>query len=244
MNEPDLTQRANEIWGLAQTHDPHEPEFRAAIAALPAVHPAPDCRKWWHYPIEMPLTPEGQGPAILGKDRIGSITYEVWDQNFKTWASFGNLPDAINDAMRRNAAMDVQPAPDDAKVAALVDAAKIMVNAYRADNDGTKPGQVFFDMDGDVCVQAEGDNLVFCPAIGDDGRNVLHPDIIAKMVQLYNTHVAPPLSLTAVDASPAPETDANVSWLVDTLLDIKKNSSCSLSRSAARTALAAWEGRE
>jgi hypothetical protein len=38
-SDDDLIRRANEIWGLAQIHDPHEAEFRKAIAALPAVTP-------------------------------------------------------------------------------------------------------------------------------------------------------------------------------------------------------------
>ena len=49
-----------------------------------------------------------------------------------------------------------------------------------------RPGELFFDDDGDVCVNQDGDNLVFCPAVDDDGRRVLHPEIIAEMVRLYN----------------------------------------------------------
>jgi len=64
-----------------------------------------DCRKWWFFPIEMALTPEGKGPACAGRDEIGSITYEVWDRELNTHASFDNLPDAINDAMQRNATL-------------------------------------------------------------------------------------------------------------------------------------------
>lgn len=61
----------------------------------------PDCRQWWHYPIEMPITAEGQGPAKVGVD-AAAMTYEVWDKLLNSHASFDNLPDAINDAMRRN----------------------------------------------------------------------------------------------------------------------------------------------
>ena len=72
-----------------------------AIPATDARESLPtNCRKWDFYPIEMPLTKEGQGPAIPGKDEIASITYEVWDRLLNTHASFGNLPDAINEAMR------------------------------------------------------------------------------------------------------------------------------------------------
>ena len=78
--------------------------IRDAIAALPATDARgalpTNCRKWDFYPIEMPLTKEGQGPAIPGRDEIASITYEVWDRLLNTHASFGNLPDAINEAMR------------------------------------------------------------------------------------------------------------------------------------------------
>jgi hypothetical protein len=79
--------------------------FYALLQHVEALKSLSDCRKWWYFPIEMPLTPDGQGPAILGKDPIGSITYEVWDRLCCSWATFDNLPDAINDAMRRNAIM-------------------------------------------------------------------------------------------------------------------------------------------
>lgn len=61
-----------------------------------------DVRQWYHYPIEMPVTANGEGPATVGID-AEKITYEVWDVLFNTHASFDNLPDAINEAMRLNA---------------------------------------------------------------------------------------------------------------------------------------------
>lgn len=69
-------------------------------AAIPARGVPTDCRKWDCYPIEMPLTKDGHGPAIPGRDEIARITYEVWDRTLETHASFDNLPDAINEAMR------------------------------------------------------------------------------------------------------------------------------------------------
>jgi len=62
---------------------------------------AVDVRQWYHYPIEMPLSADGQGPATIGVD-ARRITYEVWDALLHTHASFDNLPDAINEAMRLN----------------------------------------------------------------------------------------------------------------------------------------------
>ena len=62
----------------------------------------PDVRKWFYYPIEMPLSADDQGPATIGKD-AAKISYEVWDQMLVgTHASFDNLPDAINEAIRLN----------------------------------------------------------------------------------------------------------------------------------------------
>ena len=58
-----------------------------------------NCRQWPFYPIEMPLTASGNGPATVGFD-AEKITYEVWDQVYNTHACFDNLPDAINEAMR------------------------------------------------------------------------------------------------------------------------------------------------
>jgi hypothetical protein len=178
---------------------------KGAIAALPAVTPALDCRKWWHYPIEMPLTPEGQGPAIPGKDRIGSITYEVWDQNCKTWASFGNLPDAINDAMQRNAALDVQPAPDEWRdVLQWTDSGeKTLIDWYTGggDPDGefARIGLRREMPDGSVVYRT----YVATGPWGDP----------APMPQPAPD--AAPLSPTAVDASAAPDTDAKVAALVE-----------------------------
>lgn len=61
-----------------------------------------DVRTWWHYPIEMPITADGKGPATVGVDAV-AITYEVWDVLFNTYASYDNMPDAINESMRLNA---------------------------------------------------------------------------------------------------------------------------------------------
>ena len=63
---------------------------------------AEDVRRWFHYPIEMPVTAEGEGPATVGRD-AARVTYEVWDVLLNTHAAFNNLPDAINEAMRLNA---------------------------------------------------------------------------------------------------------------------------------------------
>lgn len=63
-----------------------------------------DVRQWYYYPIEMPLTKGGQGPAKIGVD-ADRISYEVWDILLNTYAAFDNLPDAINEAMRLNATL-------------------------------------------------------------------------------------------------------------------------------------------
>jgi hypothetical protein len=61
-------------------------------------------KDWWHYLIEMPVDANGAGPATVGVDAV-KITYEVWDRAQEVCrASFDNLPDAIDEAMRRNAA--------------------------------------------------------------------------------------------------------------------------------------------
>lgn len=66
-----------------------------------------DVRQWYYYPIEMPVTSNGDGPATVGID-AEKITYEVWDVLLNTHASFDNLPDAINEAMRLNAVVKVE----------------------------------------------------------------------------------------------------------------------------------------
>ena len=87
-----------------------------------------DVRTWFHYPIEMPLTAGGQGPATVGND-AASISYEVWDQALSTHGSFDNLPDAINEAMRMNGAI----ADDDLTVAYLAGAKDYKARAVAAE---------------------------------------------------------------------------------------------------------------
>jgi hypothetical protein len=60
-----------------------------------------NCRDWFYFPIEMPVTSAGWGPATVGLD-ADKITYCVWDKLFNEHGSFDNLYDAINEAMRLN----------------------------------------------------------------------------------------------------------------------------------------------
>lgn len=60
-----------------------------------------DARHWDFYPIVMPLTKDGNGPASAGE--IDRLTWEVWDRYLQPHASYDNLPDAINDCLSRNA---------------------------------------------------------------------------------------------------------------------------------------------
>ena len=57
-----------------------------------------DCRQWSHYPIMMPVTAEGGGPAKIGKD-AAAVRFEVWDHDYRSHSSHDNLPDAINAAI-------------------------------------------------------------------------------------------------------------------------------------------------
>lgn len=57
-------------------------------------------RRWQYYPIEMPLTKDGQGPATLGDDAV-SVSYEVWEAGtLRAVSSHECLPDAIEAALR------------------------------------------------------------------------------------------------------------------------------------------------
>ena len=77
-----------------------------------ALNKSTDVRKWFYYPIEMPVTEDGKGPATVGED-AAHIYYEVWDVLLNTHATFGNLPDAINEAMRLNATLAELKGQDD-----------------------------------------------------------------------------------------------------------------------------------
>ena len=57
-------------------------------------------RRWLYYPIEIPLTESGEGPAIVGED-AASIVYEVWEAGtLRTLSSHECLPDAIEASLR------------------------------------------------------------------------------------------------------------------------------------------------
>jgi hypothetical protein len=58
-------------------------------------------KQWRHYPIDMPLTAEGMGPATIGFD-AASVIYEVWDENCTSYGAFPQLRQAIELAMRLN----------------------------------------------------------------------------------------------------------------------------------------------
>lgn len=60
-----------------------------------------DCHTWYYYPMMIPVTEDGQGPATIGEDAVG-VVYEVWDADLNTHATYTNLPDAINEAIRLN----------------------------------------------------------------------------------------------------------------------------------------------
>ena len=131
-NTPDLTSQdqINKSIGMCRLHGLHNTEatLRALSAALEAekaesvkfrkgwslavdqcdkeyaradMCASSNVREWFHYPIEIPLTTEGNGPAKVGVDAV-QISYEVWDRLLNTHATFDNLPDAINEAMRLN----------------------------------------------------------------------------------------------------------------------------------------------
>jgi hypothetical protein len=57
-------------------------------------------REWPCYPIEMPLTYEGKGPATLGVDAT-DMSYEVWDAvSLRALSEHEKLPDAIASWLR------------------------------------------------------------------------------------------------------------------------------------------------
>ena len=68
----------------------------------PATVPVPkNSREWLYFPIVMPLTADGNGPARVGKD-AAKLTWEVWDIFCETYGSFDYLLDAIDLAIRLN----------------------------------------------------------------------------------------------------------------------------------------------
>ena len=65
----------------------------------------PNMRLWMYYPIMMPVTADGDGPATVGDD-AARITFEVWDRSCTSYSSHEFLADALNEAIRRNVAHD------------------------------------------------------------------------------------------------------------------------------------------
>lgn len=54
---------------------------------------------WPYFPIPMPLTADGQGPATLGED-AATMSYQVWDWTNTSHGEFEHLSDAIELAMK------------------------------------------------------------------------------------------------------------------------------------------------
>lgn len=77
----------------------------------------PDMRKWFYYPIVMPINKEGHGPASEESGDIWKIKWEVWDQETITHGSYDYLFEAVNEAMRleleRLAKLPPRSKPDD-----------------------------------------------------------------------------------------------------------------------------------
>ena len=88
-------------------------EARAAISVIQedefTVVPS-DIRRAFYYPIEMPVTADGHGPATVGVDAV-KITYEVWDRLLNSHGSHDNLPDAINQAIALNSRAMIAASP-------------------------------------------------------------------------------------------------------------------------------------
>ena len=103
----------NAQWDETQEEAVSKWNTRAALSADPApvagvtvqeaakvLAEAMSLRMWQYYPIEMPVTKEGLGPATVGVDAV-SIEYEVWRAtDLSSIGSYKNLPDAITGALR------------------------------------------------------------------------------------------------------------------------------------------------
>jgi hypothetical protein len=100
-----------------------------------------NCRDWFYFPIEMPVTSAGWGPATVGLD-ADKITYCVWDKLFNEHGSFDNLYDAINGAMRLN--HEDQHSPTGKGETMTVDLTPEAVERLAADLDLAR--KVMFDM--------------------------------------------------------------------------------------------------
>jgi len=130
---------APEMYGGRAAENPEvaaQADYEARIlSAIEAVDPATFCdvRKWEFFPVPMPITSDGKGPATIGKDAV-RIEYEVWDSLFVTHASHDNLPDAINEAMFLNGFVD----PATIRAEALREAHDAIADYPRVAPDGTE----------------------------------------------------------------------------------------------------------
>jgi hypothetical protein len=60
-----------------------------------------DVRQWAYYPIIMPLTSEGNGPASVENGEVRELSWEVWSRDLsESFGPFDNLCDAINESIR------------------------------------------------------------------------------------------------------------------------------------------------
>ena len=94
----------------AEDRADHEPEYQAVplYAHPPAAVAGEGTTLGFYYPIEMPLTKDGRGPATIGKD-AAKMTYQVWDQFCDSHGDFEFLSDAIRHAQKLNAALTTPP---------------------------------------------------------------------------------------------------------------------------------------
>lgn len=91
------TQPRWDLYNDRMITSPAQPSVQEAALVLAG---AMERREWSYYPIEMPVSSDGNGPATVGVDAT-SITYEVWESaTLKTISSHENLPDAIAAALR------------------------------------------------------------------------------------------------------------------------------------------------
>ena len=107
--------------------------------------------------------------------------------------------------------------------------------------------ELFIDDDGDVCINDNREfNLVFCPAVHDDGGEQLCPDVVQEIVRRYNEAPALRAQIATLTAERAEASQAfgvmEHFAVVLTEADGKYVSVRQRDYEALRAALAAMEG--
>lgn len=92
--ELQIVAKALEPYVTGDNAEVRDIKAKAAAVAEEALREKKSIRGQFFYPIVMPLTKDGIGPAAMNE--VDKLSFEVWDQYCTSHASFDHLPSAVD----------------------------------------------------------------------------------------------------------------------------------------------------